>query len=173
MEKTNRLREIVLGVFMVFTISFSFILLSYSDGNGEVGVTDKVIKIGCHLDLSGAAVGWGAGESKGLKAYMNYINDQGGIFGRKIEMIIEDDNYSPAKAVAATKKMIEQDKVFCFIGNLGSAPPWPHIPSSKKIRSLSSLPTMEPINMPIRPKSMILPFGPDIKTRCRSWWTTP
>jgi branched-chain amino acid transport system substrate-binding protein len=122
MEKTNRLREIALGVFMVFTISFSFILLTYSDGNGEVGVTDKVIKIGCHLDLSGAAVGWGAGESKGLKAYMNYLNDQGGIFGRKIEMIIEDDNYSPAKAVAATKKMIEQDKVFCFIGNLGSAP---------------------------------------------------
>src|SRR5204863_10153982 len=49
------------------------------------------------------------------------INDQGGINGRKIRFIYENDSYQPAKTVAAVKKLVEEDKVFALCGGLGTA----------------------------------------------------
>jgi len=49
------------------------------------------------------------------------VNDQGGINGRKIRFIYENDSYQPAKTVAAVKKLVEEDKVFALCGGLGTA----------------------------------------------------
>ncbi|MGQ9655753.1 MAG: ABC transporter substrate-binding protein, partial [Thermodesulfobacteriota bacterium] len=49
------------------------------------------------------------------------VNEQGGIHGRKIELIAEDDGYKPTEAVAALKKLIDRDQVFAIIGALGGA----------------------------------------------------
>jgi len=87
----------------------------------EVGVTDDEIKLGSIVDLSGPIAFMGKGVSNGEFTYFKHINDQGGVHGRKISLIVEDDAYSPPKAVAAAKKLIERDRIFCIAMVLGSA----------------------------------------------------
>lgn len=84
------------------------------------GVTDNSIKIGAFMALSGPVAAVGVPVKKGLDAYIQYINDQGGVNGRKIEMMIEDDQFNPANALAAVKKLVEQDKVFAIAPSLGT-----------------------------------------------------
>ena len=87
----------------------------------ETGVTDKEIKLGAIMDLSGPIAFMGKGIAGGQATYYKYINDQGGVHGWKIKLLIEDDGYSPPKSVAAAKKLIERDKIFCISMVLGSA----------------------------------------------------
>ena len=87
----------------------------------ETGVTDTEITIGGVVDLSGPIAFMGKGVSRGAGTYFQMINDQGGIHGRKIKYLVEDDGYSPPKSVAAAKKLIERDQVFSMFMVLGSA----------------------------------------------------
>lgn len=84
------------------------------------GVTDKTIKIGAFAALSGPVAAVGVPVKKGMEAYIKYVNDQGGVNGRKIELIVEDDQFNPANALAAVKKLVEQDKVFAICPSLGT-----------------------------------------------------
>ena len=54
-----------------------------------------------------------------MKAFFDYINAQGGIYGRKITFLIGDDHYNPADTVEVVRKLVEQDKVFGIISGLG------------------------------------------------------
>jgi branched-chain amino acid transport system substrate-binding protein len=58
--------------------------------------------------------------SNGMKMAVDEVNAAGGIHGRKIKLVVEDSGYDPKKAVLATQKMIEKDKVFSMIGAMGS-----------------------------------------------------
>jgi len=87
----------------------------------EVGVTDTEIKIGGTADLSGPIAFMGKAIVAGAGTYFKMINDRGGIHGRKIVYLVEDDGYSPPKAVAAAKKLVESDKVFAVFMTLGAA----------------------------------------------------
>lgn len=107
----------------------------------EIGVTDTEIVIGSHLDLSGPIAGWGANVKMGLEMRAREINEAGGIHGRKIRLIIEDNGYDPKKAIMATSKMINRDKVFCFIGNMGS----PTAGATKPLISRKKIPQMFPL----------------------------
>jgi ABC-type branched-subunit amino acid transport system substrate-binding protein len=86
------------------------------------GVSDTEIVLGQHMSISGTL-----GAVYGLlpqaeKAYFNYINEtQGGVCGRKIVLKVEDDQDDPGKGLAAVRKLVEQDKVFAFVGNGGVA----------------------------------------------------
>lgn len=57
---------------------------------------------------------------KGKEAYLNWINAQGGVNGRKIKLIVEDDGFQASRSMAAVKKLVEQDKVFALVGTLGT-----------------------------------------------------
>jgi len=85
------------------------------------GVTDTEIVLGTHMDLSGPIKSWGIPASNGAKLAVEQINAAGGINGRRIRYILEDDAYDPKKAVLATQKLIELDKVFSIISPMGSA----------------------------------------------------
>jgi branched-chain amino acid transport system substrate-binding protein len=85
------------------------------------GVSDTEIKLGSLLPLTGVAAQWGVPMGQGMKAYFDYINDQGGIYGRKIQLDIGDSQYTGSVASEAVRKLVEQDGVFAFIGNLGTA----------------------------------------------------
>lgn len=85
------------------------------------GVTDTEITLGSHMDLSGPIKSWGIPASNGAKLAVKQINDAGGINGRKIRYILEDDGYDPKKAVLATQKLIQLDKVFSIVSPMGSA----------------------------------------------------
>lgn len=102
-------------------IALTLLLVFIGVGWAEVGVSKKEIKIGGIVDLSGPIAFMGKGVSDGAKLYFKYINDEGGIYGRKITYILEDDGYQSPRAVQACKKLVVRDKVFCIFMVLGSA----------------------------------------------------
>src|SRR3954453_16225746 len=86
------------------------------------GLSASEIVIGTHQDLSGPIKVWGVPVSNGMKMAVEEINAAGGINGRKLRMILEDNGYDPKKGVLASQKMVERDKIFAMIGSMGSAP---------------------------------------------------
>src|ERR1043166_5195368 len=78
------------------------------------GISANEIVIGTHQDLSGPIKVWGGPVSNGMKMAVEQINAAGGINGRKLKLVIEDSGYDPKKAVLATQKMVERDKIFAL-----------------------------------------------------------
>ena len=85
------------------------------------GVTDTEIKIGQNQPFSGPASAYGT-IGKAEAAYFAMINDQGGIHGRKINLVQYDDGYSPPKTVEVIRKLVEQDEVAFLFQTIGTAP---------------------------------------------------
>jgi branched-chain amino acid transport system substrate-binding protein len=85
------------------------------------GVTDTEIKIGNTNPYSGNASAYG-GNGRAEAAYYRFINDQGGVNGRKIVFISLDDGYSPPKTVELTRQLVERDQVLAIAAPLGTAP---------------------------------------------------
>ena len=86
------------------------------------GITDEEILIGNIQDLSGPIKELGFLIPAGSQLYFDYVNEKGGVHGRKIRMITEDHQYNPQKAVVAAKKLIEKDQVFCLYNVIGTSP---------------------------------------------------
>ena len=85
------------------------------------GVTDTEIKIGQTMPYSGPASAYGViGRTEA--AYFKMINEQGGINGRKINLISLDDAYSPPKTVEQVRRLVEDEKVAFTFQTLGTAP---------------------------------------------------
>ncbi|MGY3460747.1 ABC-type branched-subunit amino acid transport system substrate-binding protein [Bradyrhizobium sp. LM3.4] len=83
------------------------------------GVTESEIKIGATFPFSGPASPL-SNTGKGMIAYVNSINERGGINGRKINLVTYDDAYSPPKTVEQTRKLVESDEVAFLFGPLGT-----------------------------------------------------
>ncbi|MBU0515165.1 MAG: ABC transporter substrate-binding protein, partial [Proteobacteria bacterium] len=96
------------------------------------GVTDKQIKLGLVLVKTGPVAALGIPNGQGMVDYMTYINEKGGIHGRKIKVIVEDCAYSPAKAVTAAMKLLAKDKIFAFVSPWGTAPSTALFPIAQK-----------------------------------------
>ena len=87
----------------------------------EVGVSSTQIKLGMTLPMTGTA-SLGYNKIPGAaKAYFDYLNANGGVNGRKITLVVEDDRYVPTEAVAKTNKLILRDKVMALLAPLGTA----------------------------------------------------
>jgi branched-chain amino acid transport system substrate-binding protein len=78
------------------------------------------IKIGAILSLTGSYAGLGAPEKNALEMEVKRINDAGGINGRQIEVLIEDDATDPKQAVAALTKLIDKENVVAILGATGT-----------------------------------------------------
>ena len=85
----------------------------------DPGATDTEIKIGQTVPFSGPASAY-ATIGKAQAAYFNMINDQGGVNGRKINLIQYDDGYSPPKAVEQVRKLVENDEVLLMFQMIGT-----------------------------------------------------
>ena len=85
------------------------------------GVTDTEIKIGQTMPYSGPASAYGV-IGKTETAYFKMINEQGGVNGRKINLISLDDGYSPPKTVEQVRRLVEQEQVAFLFNTLGTAP---------------------------------------------------
>jgi ABC-type branched-subunit amino acid transport system substrate-binding protein len=84
------------------------------------GVTKDEILIGTHLDLSGPVAAGMPQLRNGMQLRFDEANESGGIHGRKIKLIVEDNGSQPQMAVRATEKLIRQDKVFALVEPFGS-----------------------------------------------------
>jgi ABC-type branched-subunit amino acid transport system substrate-binding protein len=102
----------------------------------------------------------GLAIADGAKDYFNYINDQGGINGRKIKFIAEDDKYEPPTAIASLKKLITRDNIFACISTSGT-PITAALTSSIEREKLPSFCTIaaSSIFFP-KPPAHIFSFGP-------------
>ncbi|MER3460603.1 MAG: branched-chain amino acid ABC transporter substrate-binding protein, partial [candidate division GAL15 bacterium] len=63
----------------------------------ERGVTAEEVVVGTSMPLSGPAAYWGA-VGRAMEAYARYLNDQGGIHGRRLRVVVRDDSYLPPRA---------------------------------------------------------------------------
>lgn len=96
-------------------VATAALALAATIAHAEPGVTKDSIKIGMFGPLTGPTA-VGSLPLLGASAIYKSVNDQGGINGRKIELVIEDDACDPNKTIAATKKLISQDQVFMIHG---------------------------------------------------------
>jgi len=87
----------------------------------QQGVSKTEITVGSIQDLSGPLAGYGKQARNGLQLRVEEINEQGGIHGRKIRLLVEDSGYDPKKAVLAAQKLVNQDKIFIMAGHIGTA----------------------------------------------------
>jgi branched-chain amino acid transport system substrate-binding protein len=86
----------------------------------EDGVTPEEILLGQSCALTGPAGDLGTKMRTGLEAYFSKVNESGGVNGRKIRLISKDDGYEPDMAIKTTRELIEKDKVFLLIGEVGT-----------------------------------------------------
>ena len=89
------------------------------------------IKLGITVPQSGPAAAGYNKVAPAMKAYFDYVNANGGVYGRKINLIIKDDGYKTQSAIDATNDLLLEDKVFALVGQLGTAN---HIAVSSKVQ---------------------------------------
>ncbi|PZO11491.1 MAG: ABC transporter substrate-binding protein [Burkholderiales bacterium] len=85
------------------------------------GVSKDEIVLGSIQDLSGPIAGFGKQVRLGMMLRVDEVNEQGGIGGRKIKLLVEDSAYDPRRAVLAAQKLVNQDKIFAMVGHIGTA----------------------------------------------------
>lgn len=87
----------------------------------EPGVTDDKIVLGAVDPLTGPPSLLGKAHQLALVVWQRDVNDRGGINGRMVEVVYEDDGYVPSRSLQALRKMIDVDDIFGLIGTSGSA----------------------------------------------------
>ena len=85
------------------------------------GVSKTEITIGTIQDLSGPIAALGKQARNGMQLRVDEINEQGGIAGRRLKLLVEDAGYDPKRAVLAAQKLVNQDKIFLMAGHVGTA----------------------------------------------------
>lgn len=116
-----------------------------SAGDAAVqGVTDDTITIGTSLPLSSGAATSGKGFEAGLNAAVKEINDNGGVQGRKVKLIVLDDGFEAARSVANIRRLGDQEKVYAVVSPAGSA----NIPGSYPYLKQKGMPLFAPVLPP-------------------------
>jgi branched-chain amino acid transport system substrate-binding protein len=92
-----------------------------AQAQGSQGVSKSEIVVGSIQDLSGPLAGFGKQVRFGMLLAADELNEQGGVGGRKIKLLVEDSGYDPKKAVLAAQKLVNQDKIFIMVGHIGTA----------------------------------------------------
>lgn len=99
------------------------ILGASAPATAQPGVTDREIVLGCSNSFSGPLAFTGEQATKfGVDLYFKVVNDAGGIHGRRVRTVYYDDGYKPQDAVANTRKLVEQDRIFAVIAPQGTPP---------------------------------------------------
>ena len=86
----------------------------------ETGVTDTEVVLGTHADLTGPVSIWGNGIVNGIRLRFDEANAAGGVHGRQIRFVVEDSQYQIQRAITAANKLINRDRIFAFVGAVGT-----------------------------------------------------
>jgi len=132
------MRAKAIGVLLLVCLLFSGVAWAQTR---TPGVTDTEVVIGLTTPLSGPAAAWG-NTAVAMEAWARYVNDQGGVHGRKIKTVLKDDGYVPGRAVANLTEM--KDSVFAVVGLLGSA----ILNASKDLVAEAKIPIIWPYGNP-------------------------
>ncbi len=113
---------------LILRCSLALAALIAAPALAEDGVTNDKVLLGQAAVFSGPAAQLGIQMRNGIKAYLDFVNEKGGVHGRRIELITEDDQYEAKVAPGVTKKLIEEHKVFALIGYVGTPTGVQHVP---------------------------------------------
>jgi len=102
---------------LILTLGVVTSSVAFADSPGVY--TDRIV-VGQSAAFDGPAQALGLGMRAGLQAAFHEINEAGGVHGRKIELITLDDGYEPERAIANTRQLINEDRVFSLIGAVGT-----------------------------------------------------
>ncbi|MDI3467287.1 MAG: hypothetical protein OJF50_006108 [Nitrospira sp.] len=91
-----------------------------TDDDTDPGVTATTITIGAVLPLSGPLASIGQDAQSVLEGYFRTVNEWGGIYGRKIQLTVEDSGKDPSQAAAATERLIKTEHIFALVGSFES-----------------------------------------------------
>ena len=132
------------------------------------------ILLGTIQDLSGPLAGFGKQARNGMQLRVDELNEQGGIHGRKLKLLVEDYGYDPKKAVLAAQKLVNQDKIFIMAGHIGTAQNMAAMPVQFEKNVINFLPITAAREMyePLPPAEVLLRrhlLRPDPPGRCPSW----
>jgi ABC-type branched-subunit amino acid transport system substrate-binding protein len=103
-----------------FLLTCLFFALLLTQAHAQRGISDSEVRFGNWGPQSGPAAAWGT-VTTAIEAYFNYINDQGGIHGRRLTLVSRDDAYDPARTVSAVRELNDREQVFAFVGGVGTA----------------------------------------------------
>ena len=92
-----------------------------ADLAAETGLTNDTIVVGQWGPQTGPAALWGA-VARGTQTYFEMLNQEGGIHGRKLKLLIRDDAYQPPRTKSAVMELVEKEGVFAFVGGVGTGP---------------------------------------------------
>ena len=104
-----------------FTVAALALSASIASQAQTQGVSKTEIVIGTIQDLSGPIAAFGKQARNGMQLRVDEINEQGGIAGRKLKLLVEDAGYDPKRAVLAAQKLVNQDKIFLLAAHVGTA----------------------------------------------------
>lgn len=147
--KTRKLLAVALVV-MMGTLSFV--------GCQKADASSDIIKIGGSFDLTGEAAQYGIATSNGVKLAIDEYNANGGVLGKQIEFILEDNKASQVDATNAFKKLVDNNKVIGFIGSDISS-------TTETIANLAAEKNI-PMITPTGTKLGITTIGPNIFRAC-------
>jgi branched-chain amino acid transport system substrate-binding protein len=88
--------------------------------SADAGVTKDKVVLGSFLPLQSGLAAGATQMKEGCDAYFKYINDSGGVNGRKIEWIVENDSYNPQQTAAVVRKLVDRDGIFAIVSTLGT-----------------------------------------------------
>jgi branched-chain amino acid transport system substrate-binding protein len=147
-------------------LALSAALPSLAAAQAVRGVTDTEIVIGTYTDLSGVTVSWGVNNSNAIRLAFDEVNAKGGIHGRRIRYIVEDNQYQVPRSIQAANKLINRDNVFLLIANGGTPMNNAVMPTSwpRACRTCSRSPRRGRCTTPTTASSSASP--PRTTTRC-------
>ena len=100
--------------------SLIILLIACSENSTDQGISDDEILFGMHTDLSGPASMIGKQSADGANMRFDEFNEAGGAYGRKVNFIVEDHQYTVPRAVQAANKLLKRDKIAFMLGSLGT-----------------------------------------------------
>lgn len=128
---------------LLFFASTAVLVLASARAEGRAvpGVTDTEVTLGMTVPLSGPAASWGS-LAVAAEAWARHVNEQGGIHGRKLRVILRDDAYTPGRAIANLHEL--KESCFAVVGTMGTAV----VGASKELVAEAGLPWVYPLGNP-------------------------
>ncbi len=115
------MKNIFLAFSIIFSIVFSSACVDKGANTTTTGGDTGDIKVGVYVDLTGQTSSFGQSTKNGIQLAVDEINAAGGVNGRKIALIIEDDQGRTEQAKTVVEKLIKQDKVIAVLGEVASS----------------------------------------------------
>lgn len=116
------------------TLCLCFMLMFFAANQNSAKASDDELKLGMSTAMTGASNFLGNNMYAGANAYLQSVNEKGGVNGKKINLVVYDDGYEPSRTAPNMIKLINKDNVFGVIGNVGTPTAKPSIKICNKFR---------------------------------------